>query len=75
MQEGDLLLTAGGPGFFPKGLSIGRVVNVSKKPTGMFTAAEVVPAVNFSRLDEVMVVLDHFPIPTGSANASIGAPQ
>jgi rod shape-determining protein MreC len=75
LQEGDLLLTAGGPGFFPKGLSIGRVVNVSKKPTGMFTAAEVVPAVNFSRLDEVMVVLDQFPIPTGSANASNGAPQ
>jgi rod shape-determining protein MreC len=75
LQEGDLLLTAGGPGFFPKGLSIGRVVNVSKKATGMFTAAEVIPAVNFSRLDEVMVVLDHFPIPTGSANASIGAPQ
>ena len=75
LQEGDLLLTAGNPGFFPKGLPIGRVVNVLKKPTGMFTSAEVVPVVNFSRLDEVMVVLDpSLPLPSTSANASIGAP-
>jgi rod shape-determining protein MreC len=64
LQEGDLLLTAGGPGFFPKGLPIGRVVNVQKRPTGMFTAADVAPAVNFSRLDEVMVVLGHVPPPS-----------
>jgi rod shape-determining protein MreC len=75
LQEGDLLLTAGNPGFFPKGLPLGRVVNVLKKPTGMFTSAEVVPVVNFSRLDEVMVVLDpSLPLPSTSANASIGAP-
>ena len=41
----------------------------------MFTSAEVVPVVNFSRLDEVMVVLDpSLPLPSTSANASIGAP-
>ena len=76
LQEGDLLLTAPGPGFFPKGLPIGCVVNVVKRPTGMFTSAEVVPAVSFSRLDEVMVVLDSsLPLPSTSANASNGAPQ
>ncbi|TMB01153.1 MAG: rod shape-determining protein MreC [Deltaproteobacteria bacterium] len=76
LQDGDLLLTAGGPGFFPKGLPIGRVVNVAKRPTGMFTAADVVPAVSFSRLDEVMVVLGHLPPPSSVVNAStIGAPQ
>ena len=76
LQDGDLLLTAGGPGFFPKGLPIGRVVNVAKRPTGMFTAADVVPAVSFSRLDEVMVVLGHLPPPSSVVNAStIGATQ
>jgi rod shape-determining protein MreC len=58
LQEGDLLVTAGGPGFFPQGLRVGRVVNVAKKPHGLFLDAEVIPAVDFSRLDEVAVVLD-----------------
>jgi len=76
LQDGDLLLTAGSPGFFPKGLPIGRVVNVAKRPTGMFTAAEVIPAVTFSRLDEVLVVLDHVAPASSVVNAStLGAPQ
>jgi rod shape-determining protein MreC len=76
LQEGDLLLTAGSPGFFPKGLPIGRVVNVLKKPTGMFISAEVVPVVSFSRLDEVMVLLDQSPpLPAAAANASNGVTQ
>ena len=58
LQDGDVLVTAGGPGFFPHGLRIGRVVNVQKKSHGLFLEAEVVPAVDFSRLDEVSVVLD-----------------
>jgi len=36
LQEGDLLVTAGGPGFFPQGLPVGRVVKVEKKPHGLF---------------------------------------
>ncbi len=62
LQEGDVLVTAGGPGFFPQGLRIGRAVNVQKKPHGLFLDAEVIPAVDFSRLDEVEVVMD-FAVP------------
>lgn len=71
LQEGDLLVTAGGPGFFPQGLRVGRVVNVAKKPHGLFLDAEVIPAVDFSRLDEVAVVLDFGPplAPDGVATA------
>ena len=61
LQEGDVLVTAGGPGFFPQGLRIGRVVNVAKKPHGLFLDGEVIPAVDFSRLDEVAVVMDATP--------------
>lgn len=57
LQEGDLLITAGGPGFFPQGLPVGRVVKVEKKPHGLFLDADVIPAVDFSRLDEVGVVV------------------
>ena len=52
-----MLVTAGGSGFFPQGLRIGRAVNVVRKSHGLFLDADVVPAVDFSRLDEVSVVL------------------
>jgi len=68
LQEGDVLVTAGGPGFFPQGLRVGRVVNVQKKSHGLFLEAEVLPAVDFSRLDEVTVVLDGRAAPQGVAS-------
>ena len=71
LQEGDLLVTAGGPGFFPQGLPVGRVVKVEKKPHGLFLDADVIPAVDFSRLDEVGVVVG-FP---SALPAGAGAPQ
>ena len=69
LQEGDVLVTAGGPGFFPHGYRVGRVVNVQKKPHGLFLEAEVIPAVDFSRLDEVSVVLGSEVMPQGVAAA------
>ena len=62
-------VTAGGPGFFPHGYRVGRVVNVQKKPHGLFLEAEVIPAVDFSRLDEVSVVLGSEVMPQGVAAA------
>ena len=63
LQETDVLVTAGGPGFYPQGLRIGRVTNVRKKPVGLFLDAEVLPAVDFTRLDEVTVVVQQKPEP------------
>ncbi|GAC1594689.1 MAG: hypothetical protein NVS4B10_02560 [Myxococcales bacterium] len=69
LQEGDLLLTAGGSSSFPKGLRIGHVVNVQRRPTGMFLSSEVLPSVDFSRLDEVMVVISDPAAPPSDAGA------
>lgn len=74
LQDGDLLLTAGGAGFFPKGLAVGRVVSVQRRPTGMFLTADVLPAVDFSRLDEVLVVTDD-PTAAAAPPAPAGANQ
>jgi rod shape-determining protein MreC len=74
LQEGDQLVTAPVPGFFPKGMRIGKVTNVEPKPQGMFTTAEVVPSVDFSRLDEVTVVLEPQAAAPGAPVAT-GAPQ
>jgi rod shape-determining protein MreC len=58
LAEGDVLITAGGPGSFPQGIRVGHVTGVAKKAHGLFLDAEVVPAVDFSRLDEVEVVIE-----------------
>ncbi|MBS2024740.1 MAG: rod shape-determining protein MreC, partial [Deltaproteobacteria bacterium] len=77
MQDGDSLVTAGGLGF-PKGLLIGKVANLQRKPTGMFVTADVIPAVAFETLDEVLVVLDEgeppLTPPPGISPTTPGAP-
>jgi rod shape-determining protein MreC len=74
LQEGDVLVTAGGPGFFPQGMRVGRAVNVVKKPHGLFLDAEVIPAVDFSRLDEVGVVMDFAPPPAEEHGVAAARP-
>lgn len=78
LQEGDTLVTAAGSGFFPAGLRIGRVTNVGKKPVGLFLSAEVAPAVDFSRLDEVEVVVaqqGQTSIPAATGETVVAAPR
>jgi rod shape-determining protein MreC len=56
IQEGDRLITSGVDGVFPKGLWVGTVVKVRKQSLGLFQHVEVLPAVNFARAEEVLVV-------------------
>lgn len=57
IQVGDHIVTSGLGGIFPKGLSMGEVVMVEKKEYGLFQEVEVRPSVDFSRLEEVMVIV------------------
>ncbi|MDR0965519.1 MAG: rod shape-determining protein MreC [Myxococcales bacterium] len=61
IQDGDLLVTSGTDGIFPKGLPVGRVVEIERPRHGMFLSARVVPAVDLShpdsRHEELFVVL------------------
>ena len=52
----DVVVTSGLDGIFPKGILIGRVRGVTRKDFGLFQVAEVVPAVDFSKLEEVIVL-------------------
>ncbi len=56
VKIGDVVLTSGLGGVFPKGLLLGTVLNVNRKDAGLFQRIEVVPAVHFSRLEEVSVL-------------------
>jgi len=56
IQMGDKVITSGLGGIFPKGLIIGTVTKVERKRPGVFQYIEVTPTVNFSRLEEVLVL-------------------
>ncbi len=56
IQIGDKVLTSGIGGIFPKGLMIGTVRRVDKKRAGIFQYVEVTPAVDFAKLEELLIV-------------------
>jgi rod shape-determining protein MreC len=56
IQEGDLLVTSGLDGVYPKGLAVARVSKVAKHEASAFQTVLAEPAVRFSRLEEVLVL-------------------
>ncbi len=56
VEDGDLIITSGTDGVYPPGLVVGRVANLEKKEHGMFQRADILPAVDTTRLEEVLVV-------------------
>lgn len=56
VQDGDLVITSGTDGVFPPGLVVGRVTALERKDFGMFQGAQIVPAVDTTKLEEVLVV-------------------
>jgi rod shape-determining protein MreC len=61
VKVGDLLVTSGMGGIFPKGLPIGEITMVKKGEYGIFQTIEVRPAVNINRLEEVLVLIQQKP--------------
>ena len=73
VPAGELVLTSGGDGIFPKGLLVGRVTKVGTG-SDLFLNIRVRPAADLSRLEEVLVVtkIDErqaLPEQTGAARA------
>jgi len=60
---GDRVVTSGLGGNFPKGLMIGEIRKVDKKGHGIFQYAELVPSVDFTRLEEVLIIKESPPPP------------
>jgi rod shape-determining protein MreC len=61
VQPGDVLVTSGLGGVYPKGLRLGEVVEVSASDSKMLRTASVRPAVDFGRLEQVFVMLRRGP--------------
>lgn len=56
VQPGDRVVTSGLTGVFPKGLAIGAITGIEKAEGDLFQSATITPEVDFSRLEEVLVL-------------------
>ena len=56
VQVGDVVITSGFGGVYPKGLRIGEVIEVNAEPTEFAHRATLGPAVDFGRLEQVFVM-------------------
>jgi rod shape-determining protein MreC len=62
---GEIVLTSGLGGNFPKGIPIGQVVDIKQRDIDVFQRAIVQPTVDFSSLELVMVVTNFNPLELG----------
>jgi rod shape-determining protein MreC len=54
--EGDLLVTSGTDAVFPAGLPVGRVTRLQRAAHGLFLEGAVIPNVDPTRVEEVLVI-------------------
>jgi len=63
VKGGDLVVTSGVAGVFPRDLPVGRISRVSRRTHGLYQEVEVTPVVEFSSLREMLVILAPPPPP------------
>ncbi len=67
ISVGEMVLTSGVGGYYPKGLVIGQVVEVMQNDIEPFQQAIVRPAVNFEQIETVLVLTSFEPIDLDAA--------
>jgi len=73
VDVGDVLVTSGVGCRFPKGIPVARVKSVEKKKFGVYQSLVAEPTVDFSRLEEVLIILtDAKDCDTGAGGARRG---
>lgn len=56
LQTGDVVVSSGVGGLFPRGIPIGRVRAVDDRGSALFSFAQLAPAVDFGKVDHVLLV-------------------
>lgn len=59
---GDMVVTSGLDRVFPKGIPVGRVVEVENIPGELFKDVTIRPMVDFSKLEELLIILKEDPL-------------
>ena len=62
VEPGDVVLTSGLGGGYPPDLIVGQVLNVRKRDFELFQQATIQPAVDFARLEIVLVITNFRPV-------------
>ena len=62
VQVGDQVVSSGFDGVYPKGLLVGTVTAVSFHGSDFFKDIQIMPAVDFDKLEEIMIILNP-PVP------------
>ena len=57
VKQGDVVVTSGLTGGFPREMLIGKVSRVQESEDSLFQTAEIMPTVHFRQLDEVLIVV------------------
>ncbi len=60
VEKGDYVLTSGLGGVFPKGLMVGTVTEIRKSRRGMFQDIEIQPAVDFTQLEHLIIIMKKY---------------
>ena len=74
LQVGDLVVSSGLDGIFPRGLPIGHIQAVDKQGQGLFQYAQIEPAVDVERLEEVLVLVGAPPAPPLADDPEVPGP-
>ena len=68
IKPGDMIVTSGMDGIFPRGLLVGTVARVSREGPGLFLNIEVKAAVDFRELEQVMILTTRLPATSVQTN-------
>lgn len=49
-------MTSGLDGIFPRGLLVGKILSVHREGPGLFLGVKIAPAVDFSELEQVLIL-------------------
>lgn len=73
--KGDKIITSGFGGIYPKGLLVGEVLDIVNDEGGLLKYAVLKPAVDFDRLEEVLIIVglhQSLPVPAPVPQAPSG---
>lgn len=62
VKTGDKVVTSGKGGVFPEGFPIGMVLDVRQKDIELYQEARIESAVDFRRLEGVLIITNHLPV-------------
>ena len=75
VKPGDSIVTSGMDGIFPRGLLVGTIASVYREGPGLFLSVKIRPAVDFRKLEQVLILTQQPPQLATRPRAEARAPD